>query len=630
MKTQMPQKLILWLILALALIARFRYLLYIEHNIDQAYPIWQALRTLDNGVFPTIGQGTSVLFANAPMTGYVYLPIIALTRSILGAQMLVIALNTVAVWLAYRVAGYLVGERWALVVALIMAVNPFIIEYSRTTWVQSLLPFFATAILWQFMPVLLNRTRHPTQHIMLTAVLFALVANSYLLAFLWIVPLALFLLIFYKRVNWRAVIIGIGIVIIITLPYALTLMSDWQTIRAEMSDFGRNPPQFTLDALEHAVRLVTGGDYELVRGIDAPIQDVALRHALSQPAYIIGAILIAIGIGRALWMIYRREKNPEGWIIALIWFFIPIIPMTYTGNLVHPFYQLLGVPMGAVLLVLGVKTISSIMPMPVRSPLLTVGAIVICFWAVLMLVNHARFSQETMHTPGAHGLGALPIETGLQFSTWLTDVPDVVFADMPEWILNSFAGRTFPVIRDTRAPLFTIYPAKGGIYITTGSDAPITDFTRQLGLRDDTHITFHYLPSHDQLLPFLDVRMDVPTIQGLRLMGYTLDTNLIRIFWQVDFIAPEVKDLIIGTFVHVYNVDGERVINIGGGALDGWRWRVGDIYLDQIPLDFPADGAPFTIHFGGYDGVHGVNLQFDFPDDDLPASTVMIIGDIYP
>lgn len=625
-----PQKFMLWLILALALIVRFRYLLYIEHNIDQAYPIWQALHTLDNGVFPTIGQGTSVLFANAPMTGYMYLPVVALTRSILGVQIGVIALNTLAVWMAYRIAGYMVGARWALVVALIMAVNPFIIEYSRTTWVQSLLPFYATAILWQLMPVLLNRTRRPTQRIIFTAVLFALVANSYLLAFLWAVPLALFLLIFHKRVNWRAVIIGIGIVIIITLPYVLTLMSDWQTIRAEMSDFGRNPAQFTLNALEHAVRLVTGGDYELIRGTDAPIQDMALRHALSQPAHIIGAILIAIGVGRALWMIYRREKDADGWSIALIWFFIPIIPMTYTGNLVHPFYQLLGVPMGAVLLVLGIKTLASIMPMPVRSPLLTVGALVICCWAGLMLVNHARFSQETMHTPGAHGLGALPIETGLQFSAWLTDVPDVVFADMPEWILNSFAGRTFPVIRDTRAPLFTIYPANGGIYITTGSDKPITYFTRQLGLRDNTHINFHYLPSYDQLMRFLDVRMDVPTMQGLRLMGYTLDTNLIRIFWQVDFIAPEVKDLIMGTFVHVYNADGERIINTSGGALDGWRWRVGDIYLDQILLDFPQEGAPFTIHFGGYDGVHGVNLQFDFPDDDLPASTVMVIGDIYP
>ncbi|HRF96033.1 MAG TPA: hypothetical protein PLZ51_12600, partial [Aggregatilineales bacterium] len=90
-------------------------------------------------------------------------------------------------------------------------------------------------------------------------------------------------------------------------------------------------------------------------------------------------------------------------------------------------------------------------------------------------------------------------------------------------------------------------------------------------------------------------------------------------------IAPEVKNLILGSFVHVYNAENERVINTGGGALEGWRWRVGDIFVDDIPLDFPAEGSPFTIQFGQYDGVHGVNLQFDFPNDDLPASTVMVI-----
>jgi hypothetical protein len=281
--------------------------------------------------------------------------------------------------------------------------------------------------------------------------------------------------------------------------------------------------------------------------------------------------------------------------------------------------------MGAIFAVLGMRTVYDHASPIIQSRLAVLGLAVMIFWSGLMLVNSGRFGEETAHTPGAHGLGALPIQTGLRFSQWVMDSYEVVFADMPEWILNSFVGRTFPVIRDNRAPLFTIYPAKGSVYITIGEDEPITYFTRSLGLRDNTHISFHYSPSYEQLMRFLEVRMDVPTTQGLRLIGYTLTDSQIHLFWQVDFIAPEVKDLILGAFVHVYNADGERVINTGGGALEGWRWRVGDIYVDQIPLDLPEDGAPFTIQFGGYDGVHGVNLQFDFPDDDLPASTVMII-----
>ncbi|HRF96034.1 MAG TPA: hypothetical protein PLZ51_12605, partial [Aggregatilineales bacterium] len=515
------ETLLLWGILAVALIARFRYLVYIEHNIDQAYPIWQALNTLDNGIFPTIGQGTSVLFANAPMTGYLYLPIVALTRSILGVEILVIALNTLAVWMAYRVACHVLGTRWALLVALILAVNPFMIEYSRTTWVQSLLPFYATAILWQLTPVLLNKTRYPARRLIISAVLLALVANSYLLAFLWAVPIVILLLIFYKRVNWRAVIIGAGIFITMTTPYAITLINDWGSIQAELTDFGQNPSRITPDGWEHAVRLVTGARYEIVRGVDAPAGDMSNRHAITEMVHYVGLLMIFIGIGGALITLYRRNSQKEVMLIVLVWFFIPIIPMSYTGNLVHPFYQLLGVPMGAVLAVLGMKTLKSLLPPLIQLRYTILGLGLILFWACLMLINSGRFGEETAHTVGAHGLGALPITVGMQLGNEITP-NGTVFADMPEWVMNTFAGRTFPLIRDNRAPSFAIYPADGGTYITVGNDAPLNFSEKTLDLTDGTTIHIYQMPSHEQILDLVAVRMDVPTTQGLRLIGYTL------------------------------------------------------------------------------------------------------------
>ena len=132
----------------LAALLRFSYLSEIEHNVDQAYPIWQALNTLERGQWPLVGQGTSVLFANPALTGYLYLPFVALTRSPLGAYLLVIALNSLAVPMAYRAVRSLLGHSAALVAAVLMAVNPWVIEYSRSTWVQSLLPFFTCALAW--------------------------------------------------------------------------------------------------------------------------------------------------------------------------------------------------------------------------------------------------------------------------------------------------------------------------------------------------------------------------------------------------------------------------------------------------------------------------------------------------
>ncbi len=62
------EQLLLALILLAGIWLRFQHLGAIEYNIDQAYPIWQALRTLDTEHWPLTGQGTSVLFDNPPLT----------------------------------------------------------------------------------------------------------------------------------------------------------------------------------------------------------------------------------------------------------------------------------------------------------------------------------------------------------------------------------------------------------------------------------------------------------------------------------------------------------------------------------------------------------------------------------
>src|SRR2546421_10280689 len=129
-----PGHLVLAAILLLAAFLRFQHLDAIQHNVDYAYPIWQALTTLDRGSLPIAAQGTSVLFANPALTGYLLIPWVALTRSPIGPYLFVITLNTAAVWLTYRVAVMLLDERRALVAAFLMAVNPWVIEYSRTTW----------------------------------------------------------------------------------------------------------------------------------------------------------------------------------------------------------------------------------------------------------------------------------------------------------------------------------------------------------------------------------------------------------------------------------------------------------------------------------------------------------------
>src|SRR5690606_28207025 len=126
------ETLLLALIVLIAALLRLMDLETIRYNIDHAYPIWQALLTLDTGTFPIIGQPSSVLFANPPLTGYLFLPILALTRSVTAVYVVVILLNTAAVAFCYQIARDLLRDsRLALIAAFLMAVNPWLIEYSR-------------------------------------------------------------------------------------------------------------------------------------------------------------------------------------------------------------------------------------------------------------------------------------------------------------------------------------------------------------------------------------------------------------------------------------------------------------------------------------------------------------------
>ena len=86
-----------------------------------------------------------------------------------------------------------------------------------------------------------------------------------------------------------------------------------------------------------------------------------------------------------------------------------------------------------------------------------------------------RYAQETAAIPGAHDLGALPLDYGTELGRLIVEkMPPggTVYAEVDEWTLNSFAGTTFPLVRDTRAPEFAIIPANGGAYVVGHITAP--------------------------------------------------------------------------------------------------------------------------------------------------------------
>ena len=590
-------RLFLALILLLAALLRAAYLLQIEHTIDHAYPIWQALSTLESGSLPLVGQSTSVLFANPALTGYLYLPLIALTRSPLSAYILVIALNTLAVLLAFRAIRALLGTPAALVGALLLAVNPWVIEYSRDTWVQSLLPFFTCALAWLLWPLLIER--RPGKRLLLALVLLTLLTQTYLLAFLMVAPVGLLLLLYRQQLDRRALVTG-GLIFTLALAlYGGALLSQPEVVEESISDFSAGPSRLSSEALSHALRLVSGKDYPAARGAEAPISDSEARQAMTEIAHVALTALIALGALQALRDLRRGA-------ILLIWFGVPVLLMSYVSQPVHPFYQLLGLPAGYALAGWGAVTLFR----PRWSRALLVG--LLTGFTLLSAVNSARYFQATAATPAAHGLDALPLEIGLPLGQLIRDQrpPNApVIADLSQpWILNSFAGTIFPVQRPP-ADSVTILPAAGALIVDLRPVTPLAEMIARFPLADQTVLTVARVAPGT--LPVPQHPLEQASEQGLTLLGYDLEPGLLTTYWRVDTLSASTGGEYFGPFLHLFDSAGTRLDVIAGVVIPGTGWQAGDIHIHRQP--FPVPDTAYTLMIGQYDPLNERNLIF-LPD----------------
>lgn len=616
---------ILILVMIAASLLRAQYLLQIEHNIDHAYPIWQALQTLERGALPLTGQSTSVLFANPALTGYLYLPLIALTRSPFSVYVLVIALNSLAVLLAFRATKSVLGIWPALIAAALMAVNPWVIEYSRTSWVQSLLPFFACATAWMLWPVLLGRSKKPFRRTLLALLLLTAMTQTYLLAFLMAIPVALLLAIFRRRVSWRAAALGAAIFAAATLIYTAALLAQRDAIQGRMNDFAARPAQFSAEAWGHALRLVSGGDYALARGKDAPIADWSRRQDLSQIAHYLVAAALLLGLARAARGALARQSAA---VLLLVWFGLPVLLMSYVGQPVHPFYQLLGLPAGYALAAWGISTIFR------ADSLWGKWALFVLYlpFAILMGINSARYYQETAALPGAHGTTALSLEYGLRLGQKVNEFlpPDgTIFFDDSPWILSSFAGRSLDVIRYTRAPQFYIIPAAGGVYAAmqapdeNKSALPAPAMRAEvITLPDRWTITLDLFTADAARQVAIEHPILYHSEQGLTFLGYDLQraggpNYDLTTYWRVDAVSLETAGWLYAPFAHLFDAAGKRVQIADGLLAAGEHWRPGDVHVHHLNLTVPGPGC-YTVAVGQYDAVHERSIVF------LPGYEILI------
>lgn len=610
----------------------------IELNVDQVYPIWQALQTLDRGAIPLAGQGTSVLFANPPLTGYLYLPLIALTHSAAVVLIAVILLNTSAIALGYRAVRDLLGGHAALIAALLIAVNPWIIEDSRRTWVQALAPFFVTFVFWALVPVLLGRTRHAPARTLIGLVALAVFAHTYLLAYALLAPAGLLILLFWRRVPRRALIAGAGVFAVLLTLYAAGLLREWDRTRARAEEFGSGQARLSAEALNHALRLVSGDGYADVRGLHAPQDDRDLRRSAGDMLHAAWVIALAVGALRAIRSAWRPRApgDRDRALIVLIWCFVPVAMLSYVSRVVHPFYLLLSVPAGHALAAWGALTLAQAIPSRREVAARAALSLVLLLTAGINALNTVRFAQSSLAAPGEDLPETLPLGPAQTLARRLEALLGpgmVVISPLPEWTPAALLGRNLRAEQLTHTDAAIMLPRQGAITITFARD-PSEPAPQPLGstlaaaplvLADHTVIAFSR--TAPDLAPIAHPAA-IPSDIDLSFAGWTAHGALqpgaevaLDLFWRVEALHPERGIWTFAPSVHLYDASGARIAMADGAVLSALTWQPGDVLLYRLLLRVPADSAgPYTLRASFFDSVRarpdgtpGINAIFRVP-----------------
>lgn len=590
-------RLLVWLLFALALVVRFRYLLWIEHNVDHAYYIGQALRTLDEGYLPIIGQATSLQFPNSAFLGYLYVPLLALTRHVLSAYVFVIALNSLGAVFVYR-AARLLGLSWfaAFTAGLIYTVNPWLIEYTRSTWSYSIMPFLLTCLFYSVLVILNTKGRRQTIAVWVGAVCTTMITLVTLTGYLILPTLAVVALAYRASLPWRKIFAALPVLLVPTAIFAAALLVNWQDTSARATTFlgASQAAYLRSEPFVHTLRLVSGTEYELQRGLKVGEDSLVVRNTLG--GVFSAGVIILIVIGATTLSTTNKIK------LLILWTATPIALFLYNSALVHPFYLLLTTPATTLLTAAGINALTQN-----RKPIIILStATTIAGWSLLSLINSGFYYQETQKYPSDHELTALPLYDGLPLGAALAELPKhtLVQANIEPWILHSFAGRTFPTttIIDNIQRTAT---SPNGTYIATMQERPAQTILPESlhwerTLADGGSIK---LIAMSPEIPSDALKLSATTEGDITLTAYALghtntDTQFTA-YWRVNQTPSNLAPLYSLT-VHVYQHE-ERIAVIDGRPVPTYLWTSGMLIAQRVTLPITT-AEDISLRVGLYDG----------------------------
>ncbi len=318
---------------------RFYRIDQIEFLWDQAEISKWAIQLVREGRVLPIGPVSSTGIDSFP--GAIWLLAIpyAISLSPVVATGFIAMLNVAAV-----VGTYLLGRRWfgrgaALVAAMLFAVAPWGVIYSRKIWHVE---FFAPISILHAATGWLAFVRGKRWALLLHALVLAFFMQMHFSALAMALLTAVWGLVFIKRLDWRLVVVSIAIFALALVPYLVyDAGQGWRNVN-RFAEMMRQPSSTDGDAARAVWALSTGADLSLLLGPDHYPQYVEQTSNVRWFFTVEGGLILA-GVATALAIAGRQlgsrlRDGAAAGLMAVCWLAIPVLFQTRHSVPVAPHY----------------------------------------------------------------------------------------------------------------------------------------------------------------------------------------------------------------------------------------------------------------------------------------------------
>lgn len=583
-------------------------------SFDEARLSLMALEMARAGEFARLGMQSSTGVPNLPAAVWIFVLPYWLSADPLIATWFVGLCGTAGVagiwWLGRQGWGVWAG----LTAALLLAVSPFAVLYSRSIWSQNLLS--PLAILWAVAAVVGIGRQRPWA-VALHLFLAGFVVQVHLAGIALALATGWLCLRFALWRQWRAVLAGGALAALLAVPYVYTIWCCGEGARTDLQAVLDQPGQMDASALLQLAEMGRGENWEWLLLGQSWQWSAGLTWGLDAGTIILAVLTLAglVFLGVQLVGQWRNGCRDEAAVLVAmtpVWAICTVLFFWRHKMEVYPQYQLAALPA----LFLAAAAVTSWRPHRLWGLLVTLLVAAVALLQTVALGQGLTVVAERL-TPG--GMGT-PLRWPRAAAEQLKDGRPVAIHAHGDIVEFFGDAATFHLlfweyphrIVDGRSTLIIPALADGGAYLlATFADLPMWSEAQAIGLNGEVLA----LPRREGEPPYMALRLTEAAIpaafeqiepvtlaNGAQLQGWLvrpLGDGRLRFttWWRI------VEGGIAGHY-HQFNhlrdqLEGEPLA-IQDMPVSSQTWQPGDTLITWVDFEEPAGDGPFWLDVGMY------------------------------